>query len=378
MRVFGEPLQTRKSAGGGKCTTFNECLQRVFTMLILALEQIRIFSGKMIQHDTAGTDPFTLPARNARIVVVQLGKLGDTILTTPLLAALKSHLVGSHITVITPESNLPLLVGHPAVDRVVPSYRGIVQFPSLARRLRNEGYDLSIDFKDHRSRSSRILAGIIRADQRIIHPLNAPDRANNYVLPHWDPPGHYVDRALAPMKLIAPGKRFARRPRLLIPIEAVRAVDAQLVPNERGIVVINISAGDRSRHWGLGKWEDTIDIVSKTYSVVVISSPEDRSKADDICAMRRLARPVRTSTIMEAAAVIDRAVAVITPDTSIVHLASAIDVPCVALFPSSPANLASFAPLSSRNVVLLPDGDELLANIEVPRVVEALERIISN
>jgi len=311
------------------------------------------------------------------IAVLQLGRLGDTVLATPLFSALRTTFPGAEIIALTGSDNGVILQGHPSVDRVIALPRAFLALPATARRLRSAMVDLYIDFKDHRSTTSRRIAGMIEADVRLLYAENAPShrpwtpiRASTISEPH------YVDVALAPMSLIAPGVSFERRPSLPLPIESVRRVDPQMVPGDQGIIAVNISAGDRSRNWGLGKWEDLIDALSHRYSVAVLSSPEDRPKADEVCAMRRQARPIRTENLLDVAIALTRSRVVISPDTSVIHVASALDVPVVGLYPSGERNLARFAPLSKQRLVLLPPGDELLASIDVADVIAAVEALV--
>jgi ADP-heptose:LPS heptosyltransferase len=315
------------------------------------------------------------------IAILQVGKLGDMILTTPLFNALKKLYAPLHLTVIATESTAIIPSTHRAVDEVIPLPRGIVrQIPSLTSHLRAKRFDLYIDIKDHRSTTSRLIAELVRADRIIAHRSNIGQllntRKREHLLPPAVEPGHYVDKALAPLALLAPGEKFHRIPTLTIPRESFMEVDDQLNPGMYGLVAINISAGDRSRYWAPEKWKEVIAKLAKRYSIALISSPADRALADEICTTRKEARPVRTSSILEAAAVIERSLAVISPDTSIIHVASALDKPCIGLYPPSEANARTFAPLSKRHRVLLsPQGGEF-NDIGVDRVLDAVMEVL--
>jgi ADP-heptose:LPS heptosyltransferase len=67
---------------------------------------------------------------------------------------------------------------------------------------------------------------------------------------------------------------------------------------------------------------------------------------------------------------------VVTPDTSVVHIASAFNVPQVALFPPVEWNLHKFRPLSDRSVVLQPSEGAPLASIRTEDVIEAMENLL--
>lgn len=318
---------------------------------------------------------FPGPVRGA-IAVLQLGRLGDTILTTPLLSALRVQFPANEIILIAARDNAAVLEGQPPVDRVIRIPRGYLLLPTLANRLRGERIGLYIDIKDHRSMTSRLVAGMAHARLSIVHPSNAPGSSPWLATPQAAGDGHYVDIALAPMQMLAPDVAFQRRPSLTLPLDSIRRIDPQLAISDMGMILVNISAGDRTRHWGLPKWEATIDLLSQRAAVAVLSAPDERDKAHRVCAMRRTVRPIHSHNILDAAVAVSRARLVVTADTSIVHLASAFDRPCVALFPPEPDNLRRFAPLSNRHIVVMPAGDELLASIEIDSVVAAVDDLL--
>lgn len=310
------------------------------------------------------------------IAILQLGRLGDMILTTPLFRAVKECWPGSKLTVITLDHSALIAEHHPSVDSVIAVPFGILQLPTLARRLHRKSFDLFIDPKDHRSSTSRIIAEFIRAQYRVGCRANGGRETFDATFEPPDQPRHYVERMLRPLQLLHPEKTFARRPSLGVPTESLRVADGQMLPGEHGAITINISAGSTSRYWGLEHWEELIAEVSKKYSVAVMSSPEDRHHADDICSTSRQARPVTTNTILDAAAIVARSRAVVSPDTSIVHIASAFNRPVVGLYPPNRENLATFGPLSDRQCVLMPGPDQELSTIPLKDVIEGVRGVM--
>jgi ADP-heptose:LPS heptosyltransferase len=311
------------------------------------------------------------------IAVLQIGKLGDMILTTPLFSALKLLYREAALTVILAPGTTAVPASHPAVDDLLVMPRGFLrQLPALTRTLRERKFDLYIDIKDHRSTTSRLIAELIRARGVIAHSSAIRGNHRAHALPPANPPGHFVDKALAPLKLLAPGETFARRPTIAIPLDAHRTVDDQLDPGVNGIIAINISAGDASRYWEPEKWRQTIGKLGRRYNIAVLSSPADRALADEICSTRKGARPIRTDDILQAAAVVDRSLAVITPDTSIVHLASALDRPCIGLYPPNEANARTFAPMSTKHRVIMPPEGRSFQDITVEEVVGAVGEVL--
>src|SRR6059058_5326867 len=78
-----------------------------------------------------------------RVLVVRLRSVGDTVLATPSLRALRRFLPGARIDVLLEDWVAPLLEGSSEVDRVVAVRRKSKSSRlSVARGLRAENYDV--------------------------------------------------------------------------------------------------------------------------------------------------------------------------------------------------------------------------------------------
>ncbi len=298
------------------------------------------------------------------------------ILTTPLFNALRWIFPGAHISVIAAETSMIIPRHHPSVNDVIPVTHGLMRLPRLISELRGKRFDLYIDPKDHRSTTSRVIADLIDARFTMGHPSNAGWQPFRAELPPAEDPRHYIDRMLAPIRYFADDYHPSRRPTLGIPDDMMRRIDQQLRPGDNGIVSVNISAGDKSRYWGLENWERIVQELSRRYSVAVLSTPHDRYHADEICAMRREAQPIRTDNILEAAAVVSRSRLVVSADTSIVHLASVSNTPIVGLYPPVQENARTFAPLSAKQRVIMPPPGREFTGISQEEVLRAIGEIL--
>lgn len=75
----------------------------------------------------------------SRVLIIKLAALGDVVRTTPLLRTLPTELGTVHITWVTDQAALPLLVAGGLIDRVFAS-----DDPFLAHLLRVEQFDLAL------------------------------------------------------------------------------------------------------------------------------------------------------------------------------------------------------------------------------------------
>src|SRR5215471_2466189 len=97
------------------------------------------------------------------LLVAQTSFLGDVVLTTPLVSALRRRLAPRRLAVLVRPEAVPLLDGHPDVDAVLVDDKrgrdcGLGGLVRTARRLRREGFDIAVS--PHRSfRTAIVLAG---------------------------------------------------------------------------------------------------------------------------------------------------------------------------------------------------------------------------
>jgi ADP-heptose:LPS heptosyltransferase len=79
--------------------------------------------------------------------VVKLSSLGDVLLLTPALRAVRRHWPGAAITFLTGRAAAPLVAGNPEIDRLLVHAGGPVSFLRVVRELRRQHFDLVLDFQ---------------------------------------------------------------------------------------------------------------------------------------------------------------------------------------------------------------------------------------
>src|SRR2546423_12319367 len=103
-----------------------------------------------------------------RVLVVRLRSIGDTVLATPSLHALRRFLPGARIDVLLEDWVAPLLEDSPDVDRVVTVRRRSKSSRlQVARRLRAENYDVVYNL--HGGSTAALLTRATGARHRVGH-----------------------------------------------------------------------------------------------------------------------------------------------------------------------------------------------------------------
>jgi heptosyltransferase-2 len=286
-----------------------------------------------------------------RSLVIQTSFIGDTILTTPLIARLAER--GPVDVIVTPAS-APLLANNPAIDQLVVydkrgADRGVLAVVRLAGALRRRRYAAAYHAQGSmRSAALSLLAGIRR---RVGFTTSAGRRLYTTRVSYIEN-DHHATRLLRLAEADGGSALAAPRPRLYPSADDRRTVDALLDAagwkNEPFIAVAPGSV------WATKRWPYYAELARElTSRIVVIGSAADGELASEIGrnAVDRTLDASGKLSLLASAELVSRAAAIITNDSAPLHLASAMGTPTVAIFgPTVPE--FGFGPLASRSVVL--------------------------
>jgi heptosyltransferase-2 len=294
-----------------------------------------------------------VPSDHPRILVVRFSSIGDVILTTPLLRALRRRHPGARITFVTKRATAPLVEGNPAVDRVVALGPG-ESVGALASRLRDETYTDGLDL--HGSLRSRLLRWRI------------PARWHGYskrALPRWALIHLHRDwyRALTPTaeRYFEAARELDVRPdgappEVIVPEAALEAMDRWRGRAELPYPYVALAPGAAhlTKRWPLDRWEMLArGLARRGVGVLALGGPDDGAAAESVAraAGPRGASAAGQTSLIETAALLARAAALVSGDTGVMHLATAVRTPVVALFGPTVRQFGFF-PYSDRAVVL--------------------------
>ena len=298
-----------------------------------------------------------------KILIVQIGKLGDMILTTPLFSNLKLLYPRCEITVLASTINFEIPRYHKDVDHILIYSKGSLKTIGLLMKLRQCKFDIWIDTKPEYSRTSRVLLK-----------YGKPMRSYGYCkddclfdidLAMYREGDHAVDINLAPMKALASDfTTRSKTPSIDIPGDTSGKVNEFLAPLKEKKILVNLSAGKTNRVWGKENWKELLTLLLKegNYSIIVNAyGSGDKEMANELrIELDSSNIQVYSGEYMEIAEIVKHSAGVISPDTAIIHMASAFNVPVVGLYTDVKWNLERFAPLSEKQRILIsPDKDSI-------------------
>ncbi len=313
-----------------------------------------------------------------KILVVQIGKIGDMVLTTPLFRGIHRNFPGARIHVLASRRGAPVIRDNPNIGKIMIYRKNPASLLALFVKLRCMRYDFLIDPKDHFSTESALLARMSAANIKV--GFNRPgDKVFSRSLPAQEEHGamHAAARNLLPLTLMGIPGISDKRPELFADTALEAEIRERYAVHDGQTILLNISAGDACRLWEEAKWPLIARFCrEKGFRVLLAFQPSDGTVARRILEQAPETHLFHSKSIREMIALVPLMRLVVTPDTSVVHIASAFNVPQVALFPPVEWNLNKFRPLSDSSVVLQPGEGERIASIPADDVMRAIEKLL--
>jgi heptosyltransferase-3 len=286
------------------------------------------------------------------ILIIKLRHLGDVLITTPALSALKGAYPDARITMVVNAGTKDMITENPDIQEVillepggsVKNGGGLQKNLNLIRRLRKEQFDLSIDFTiGDRGAFLSLLAG---APQRLgFGPKKAKQwwwrLAYTRTVTQPKPNRHVVESHLDAVRLlgISPGK-----PGLKFFWQETDQRRVETLLGEKGwgdrrpYMVIHPTSRWMFKTWKVEGYARVIDAVQEDLKtpVVLTGGPEGKEKAavQEILSRCRT-RPADLSnrlSLKELGALIAGARCFLGVDSAPMHIAAAVGTPAVALF----------------------------------------------
>ena len=332
-----------------------------------------------------------------RVLVIRLRSIGDTVLTTPSLFALKRFLPHARVDVLLEDWVAPVLDGFPHVDNVITLERKSTSARArVARQLRANNYD--VVFNLHGGTTATLLTRATGARHRVGYQAYQYACLHNHLSPSssllWGrDKTHSVEQQLALLGWT--GVPVSDRPptRLAVTPEASATIAARLegagLP-AAPFAVIHPAAAFATKQWAADKFGRVAeDVRSRGLAVVAITTPNEKPIID---AMNTVA-PVAAFTelsLPEITALLARARLFIGNDSGIAHIAAAVETPAVVIFGSS--NRAHWRPWANAAAEVVYeemecqpchgyfcekfDEPECIKRVPVERVIAATERVL--
>lgn len=294
-----------------------------------------------------------------RILLVRPNfRLGNALITNPLIMALRERFPGARIDYLGGEGTFAVL-DHLPIDERIAMSRGFVlrpwRFVALFRELRRRHYDLAIE-----GAMGSFSGGLYVWLSGARHRLGVPRRNERFLdvrLPPT-PVAHAYDGPVAFAAHL--GVRCPDRPTWVVSSDEQRAaVDllAGLGLASPGGPVLPFVAffvgGHGAKRWPNERWVDLAGrVAADGVHIALFAGPEEAASVPALrAALAGRAVVVEPQPLRTFAAVLAAAAVVVTPDSGPMHLAAAVGTPVIAVLASRGSTF--FRPRGPADVVLV-------------------------
>jgi len=276
-----------------------------------------------------------------KFLVVNMNYMGDALLTTPAIAALRrAHPDAQIDTVVGAGAAAEVLGGNPDLDGVITrtapgSWARVVQ---TFRLLRDGRYTDAVILPPLSAYAAA--AWLARTPRRV----GQAGRGMNRFLTDLRPTkATHMAQAMLDTMPLPPLPAGERHPLVMV-VDARSGAAADALLAEAGItpgsplVAVNVGATRPQKRWFAESFARTLDELGDAPCVLVGAGAEDERMAADVIRLARAARPISLvgrTDVKTLAAVLKRADLLISADSGPMHLATAVGTPTVALFGST-------------------------------------------
>lgn len=281
--------------------------------------------------------------RVERVLVIRLRSIGDTVLSTPSLFALRRFLPNARIDILLEDQVAPVLDGSGLVDNVITARHGALTRLRTALRLRKARYD--VVFNLHGGTTSTFLTRITGARHRIGYKYYRYSSLYTDLLSSssdfWgEEKTHSAEQQLALLGFA--GVPVSDRPRSSLTVlpAAMDEVEVRLHTYGIGLgkfALIHPSTAFVTKQWPVENFARISEyLAARGIKRVAIASRSEDRVLEDLANLSRV--PIiffNDLSLPAIVAIASRAEVFIGNDSGIAHIAAAVGTPAVVIFGSS-------------------------------------------
>jgi predicted lipopolysaccharide heptosyltransferase III len=317
-----------------------------------------------------------------KILLIQLRRLGDLILTTPAISALREHLPGAEIALVVSRE----------CESLLPAIHGLQKIFLTKRRLRDlsgwmeirrAGFDCLVDFtRNDRSAWLTFLSGARRriVSDRLKSKSKFRARFYNEFVDCAMKQMHTADYYLALLQPLGISAG-ATDPVLDLP-PAARQRSSSIIADQirhQPFVIFHPGSARVEKFWEPERWVEIIEFAARELGLLpVLSGGGNELERAHLTAIREKLRTTVFDVsgqvdLLSLAALIEHARLLVTVDSAPMHLASATGTPQVILF--GPTNPFHWRPRKSPAAILFGESPVPLRHFQAREPKRPMKQI---
>lgn len=323
-----------------------------------------------------------------RVLVVRLRSIGDTVLSTPSLIALRRFLPDAQIDILLEDWVAPVLEGFDAVDNVLTISRKSKKSRfETARQIRRNQYDVA--FNLHGGTTATFFVRVSGAKHRVGFAHYSYKFLYNHLLSSsvdfWQRKLlHSAEQQLALLGFVG------------VPVEDKPKSRLGIIPNFKfqilNYALIHPVAAFDTKQWATENFARIAEFLhEKGLQIVAVATKKEREVLENLKKLSKV--PILTFddlTLPEITALASRAEVFVGNDSGIAHIAAAVQTPSVVIFGSS--NINHWRPWTDapneivyEKLACQPcagyfckefDAPKCILSVRTESVIEAIEKVL--
>ena len=324
-----------------------------------------------------------------KFLILMHQNIGDMIVCSPILRELKLAFPDCNLQVLASQTNKEIAQANPYIDNVIVYKNQWHRLLPLLIKLRNDKFDFAVELE------AKIITKVILM-LRVIQPkciLSVSKREGRYGI---DPQGvhpydyytnvklnHQRDTCIDILRLLkinCTNKKYDffyleknRRESLLF---------LSTFESKKIIIGLNITGSSFEQRISSNDVEKILlglRSISDNIIIILLHKPSDIEWVNDLILNDKSSYvfpSYPTESILDVAAIVDSVDLVITPDTSIVHIACAFNKPLIAIYKKDMEGFEAWKPKSKCNHVVFSEDFESLNYIDIDSVINKSSELI--
>lgn len=324
------------------------------------------------------------PAKVKRVLLLRYDAIGDGIVTLPMIDFILTTCPNAMVDVVTSPANDQIFATEPRIRRYCFD-RTLHRYVATWWALRRNRYDLTFSLVINKTTLAGWLANTL-GKSAVTVTFEHPERRHVYgVWFNMQIPQERGVETMTMMQLRLAGAALGVPPqfdqyplRLSLP-EGSHTIACQVMAEGRPTVVLNLSAGNAYRM--LSEERNTAlaqQVLHRhpSWHIALIGHGPRIAMAQRIASSlggRAIAIPA--ASFLSMAAVLQRAVLLISPDTSMIHAASAVGTPVVGLYTTRATFIHEWMPYGVPFEAVVTHERADLDTLEPERIADAVDAL---
>ena len=291
------------------------------------------------------------PDQIHRILIIRLAPLGETVLTTPVIRALRQHFRDAYIAYMVAPTREDLVSANPHLNEVL-TYQ--TSMPKLIYQMARRKFQMAVVLQP----TFRLVlhAFLARIPFRVGFETNTGGKKLLNLAVSNNTAQHETQRYLDVVRALGV-EVIESEPEVFVDSASIAWVNnflqSQRLNNNKRIIGLNPGAATAYRRWHAANFAALGDQLHATYGahIIITTGPQEGELAAQVSElMAHSPVIVNQATPMQLAALLQRCNLYISNDTGPMHLSTAVKTPTVALFGAS--NLIQWSPPWDKHAVV--------------------------